>query len=66
MTLDVIERNSSNDGIDLFRIVPKWSLDGVTHRGLVPAVRCNRHEACASHLRATLLSLLNDDIYLKM
>jgi hypothetical protein len=23
--------------IDLFRILPKWSLDGVTHRGLVPA-----------------------------
>jgi hypothetical protein len=40
-----------------FRIVPKWSLDGVTHRGLVLAC----HEAsmlalftCASHVRALI------------
>jgi hypothetical protein len=44
--------------IDLFRILPKWSLDGVTHRGLVPAsclVQSPRSEhacaGCASDLR---------------
>jgi hypothetical protein len=31
------EQNNRWRSIDLFRIVPKWSLNGVTHRGLVPA-----------------------------
>jgi hypothetical protein len=53
----IINRGRS---IDLFRIVPKWSLDGGTHRGLVLAcclVQSPRSEhlallICASHLRA--------------
>jgi hypothetical protein len=30
-----LRSNNRGSSIDLFRILPKWSLDGVTHRGLV-------------------------------
>jgi hypothetical protein len=62
--LDATRRYAINRGrsIDLFRIVSKWSLDGVPHRGLVLAcclVQSPRSEhlallICASHLRALI------------